>query len=1204
VRISKDVKEVSRDGLRNISQLRSRGRASEKYRSLSLEARKLVDDNVNQIFWLKNPERWNKKLDPKNPEDKPYQEKWLRIRDEVVMRRDWEKTAVEEKKEQKLRDHDDYKLDRQAADTARLLDKKATEPPKPIEEKFVFKKYGYNEKEYFIKVREFLGENKSPVEAAKKFCVDLNDRELNHLASSSQGRNTLEILFNEMVPGLKDAKVLEQMDRILNVTTGFKETQKKTLEEQIPTAQGKGMEFLGEVKNELYGPYGANPADAAARYSKGLSKEFILKMRGEPNGMRGLLELYGAALGGLDKEEVKTEANRILNGIRGFRDWREPVEEREPLVFSRDLTGKAFLDTVKKEIGEREAMGLDRATAAEQLMKQISDRGLVNASKDSFGRRGLALIYKELTPGLQDKGVRTQADRILIAMGKLSDFTKVDKYIFPVSFTAAHAASITANLTEEGKINVKMNIAVWQDVHGANTFSKPYEEAKTLPDKTFQPEGLTLEPNQWIGFVRHDDGGYLCIRPALSLLELSNENYDKFISRISNIAFAAATPYLRLGGLATKGLSRVIEKTLEVATNVAFMGNIIVDENRGWIIDKWKENDLGRKFVNAWDAASRYAMTYGMLKTMATPLIGKMITSWKEIKSVSGEMTKEDRAIFQQINGKVERMDLLSKEIDKSTRTLETNKLNAKDMTAFSAMLTRHEALRAEIIATLTRTETNPNLANWVVERGVTGKEVEKWILSRPESAQRAFLERMKDMPFEGNVGGQRFCLRDIAHEIRMNKKLREWGISGEHGDFGGTGSKFEKDVAEAMGSTKKKGEDPRVDKAIKTHREGRRHHEPIEADDYIHEALDKLDATMDNLRTKESKFGYSDKVFTPKDAEETFVRLESDPRKAKAMDTVIECIIKDGDPALYRKEYRRWFDRYEAKHPSEKAGTPPRDKPPTTMAPGAATPLPELSYRIETNFTSAQVKDWRANNFWKTPSALLDMRGKEGFRVLVDNRTNQVIAAVSDYAQPVLHDRDGFKKLFEAKQDAVVRPDVEGRGLGKETLRMGVEKAESLGAEYVKFHASNGNSYQWMKRYEPVKSIAYDEGKGGELIFKLDDLKERIARKEPAVETRRMPEERPKTERPSEEVTKKIRIRDIDRKPRGTSQDVGKGDITKVEGVPRQKATLTEEVTSAKEEESLRQKREREIREIQTSISSGQKLGTGKKPVKESGET
>lgn len=203
---------------------------------------------------------------------------------------------------------------------------------------------------------------------------------------------------------------------------------------------------------------------------------------------------------------------------------------------------------------------------------------------------------------------------------------------------------------------------------------------------------------------------------------------------------------------------------------------------------------------------------------------------------------------------------------------------------------------------------------------------------------------------------------------------------------------------------------------------------------------------------------------------------------------------------------------------PQSKAIAPERPEAAGTLG---TTTQEKIQLSFETNFTGDQIKNWKANNFWKTPEELSSMRGKPGFYVVTDKKTNQVIAAYWDNSEKELIPTgsaraEGFAKLFDAKFNMVVRPDMEGKGIGTEIFRKMIEKAKSLGADYIRVNAATPSSFEWFEKYGQLKSGS--EGapgkRTGTLVFKTKDLEKKLSSKKGSlVETRVEPNERPRVE-------------------------------------------------------------------------------------------
>ena len=93
-------KEVSNGALKRIEFIDTNW-ARKEFGSLSPDAKQLIIQNVNNIFWLRNPERYNTKLDSSQPKDRAYIEKYNRILYSVIGetgKRYWERKVTANKK--------------------------------------------------------------------------------------------------------------------------------------------------------------------------------------------------------------------------------------------------------------------------------------------------------------------------------------------------------------------------------------------------------------------------------------------------------------------------------------------------------------------------------------------------------------------------------------------------------------------------------------------------------------------------------------------------------------------------------------------------------------------------------------------------------------------------------------------------------------------------------------------------------------------------------------------------------------------------------------------------------------------------------------------------------------------------------------------------------------------------------------------------
>ena len=108
-------KEVSNKALKRIEWIDTKW-ARKEYNSLSPDAKQFINDNVNNIFWLRNPERYKVKLDPSQPRDRSYVEKYNQILYSVIGetgKKYWERRVTEYKRHQKGAAEDAAKIVRE-----------------------------------------------------------------------------------------------------------------------------------------------------------------------------------------------------------------------------------------------------------------------------------------------------------------------------------------------------------------------------------------------------------------------------------------------------------------------------------------------------------------------------------------------------------------------------------------------------------------------------------------------------------------------------------------------------------------------------------------------------------------------------------------------------------------------------------------------------------------------------------------------------------------------------------------------------------------------------------------------------------------------------------------------------------------------------------------------------------------------------------
>jgi hypothetical protein len=713
--------DISRDALGRIEYI-DRTWAASEYRRLSPEAKRLFDDEVNKIFWLRNPERYNKKLDPSRLEDKPYRDSWVKI---------------------------------------------------------------------------------------------------SHSLIGSTGAQFWE------------NKVKEN----------------QSLREDI------------------------------RRYSDKLNESLNRQ---------------------LEKEKPLTSTERAVKGI-----------------LRQEYTGQEFLDYIEKSFKEPYA---EPEQVAFNIVRYAEQRHLVNASRDPKGKEGLFKLHELLISNPDNNEYIHQANRIIAAIGSLSDPSTglLDKpYVFPAEFTLFNSSHITARLTEDNKIWVKLTE---HSIAG-------HPEALSLGGEAFT-KGIILEPHEWVRFKLYDEGGITVCRPAIYLLQLSNKSTKETWSNIINVGSLGLPggPLFRVGGIIGKTGSRVLtvlsklEKAADIAANGFMLGNIAVRENRGWIIKNYGDN--GRKFIEYFDIATIVATCYGVGKALSTPVmrksLEKMIKNWDDIKKTG--VDSEDIAKISEIDKSVNQFKAVLKECDEIEDTVKVVDEGAeRTVHVDDSVSTRlentqvREAARVldrtqEINNVLRNIETDPDFIVWRQKRNISENEFRNWIHSIPEESRIDIMERILDKSSTNSLRIKRFVLRDAAHEIRVNKELKKMGIDQVHGDFIGPGHKGKEGIAELLSRQSDKG-DPAVKAAVDAHGDGRIHHNPVSADDHLHQALDQYDAVTDKMRTEPEYGGYRKDTMKDDEIRRIFVDGEKDVFKKRAMEAVLDYKEKGVDPKRVRREYHEFFD-------------------------------------------------------------------------------------------------------------------------------------------------------------------------------------------------------------------------------------------------------------------------------------------------------
>lgn len=648
-----------------------------EYRNLSPEARRKVDDTVNNIFAVREPgfdaQRTGRKLDDKNPDHKPYIEKWLSIRDEVMT---WvskdgktekgyrEGEAAKDKASRKERNAVPRKSggERSASATdsgnswwedetakdktqRKELRKEREAVPRQTDQKTVSTWW---EDETAKDKVQLMGKtdhgqiknavlehfNKTGfdrVRAAMNICSDLKDKDISNLKKTREGMDTLLILSGIIISS-KDIKAQKEAARILFSDTSMP----PVLLSSLQMSQGilregyNGKGFLTEINKE-FASHKGEEATAALNFaqSQRLTKEHILVARETQEGLKGLTEirkwLATGSFEGKDKENAEKQLNRISEALV---PGSTPEKTKTPAYGRLDYlgSGKELHNFIKSELANESS----RETAATNTSKGLSDENLSAAVKNPEGKMGILSIYKALVDGKSEEA-RLHANRILKILQSLEDPGKLEKRIeqgkvpvFPIRMTYTTSAKPFATLTKDGQINVSMR-------NEEANYDMTKGETKTLPREVFLYGGKNFKPEEVVGFKFYPEG-YTVYRPAAYLLHINNLSVSDTMSKAVEAGLIGLGGPIPKGQI-LKGAFGLAERGVAKAATALWGASVVVNENKEWLIDKYGDN--GRNFIQVMDRAKQYAEIYGMARAMASPVAEKLSTAWNDLRGKS-----------------------------------------------------------------------------------------------------------------------------------------------------------------------------------------------------------------------------------------------------------------------------------------------------------------------------------------------------------------------------------------------------------------------------------------------------------------------------------------------------------------------------------------------------------------------------------------
>ncbi|GCD20890.1 hypothetical protein CTKZ_24520 [Cellulomonas algicola] len=265
-----------------------------------------------------------------------------------------------------------------------------------------------------------------------------------------------------------------------------------------------------------------------------------------------------------------------------------------------------------------ELWSTDRDDVALAICTALDDAalGVLVASED--GRRLVDRMFDELTSGSVGDDEQQQADRLLRTKGATRSPESFEQAlatakVFPFrlpGITVMSDAIIQAERRPEGRIWVKQPVRVQYDEMFA-------EETRTLPLDVFI-SGIELPEDEIVGVRLYDLGGTLVHRPALILLQLSNEADTRTLTKIAEVAGIGLT--LGTGSLAGLGIeASMTARVLLWADRAALaLGTIasVVAEHRGEIVER--HGDTGRTFLRYVDMVQSATAIYGFARTALT----------------------------------------------------------------------------------------------------------------------------------------------------------------------------------------------------------------------------------------------------------------------------------------------------------------------------------------------------------------------------------------------------------------------------------------------------------------------------------------------------------------------------------------------------------------------------------------------------------
>jgi hypothetical protein len=363
-----------------------------------------------------------------------------------------------------------------------------------------------------------------------------------------------------------------------------------------------------------------------------------------------------------------------------------------------------------------------------------------------------------------------------------------------------------------------------------------------------------------------------------------------------------------------------------------------------------------------------------------------------------------------------------------------------------------------------------------------------------------------------------------------VNKELRKMGIDQLHGDFIGPGNKAKPGIAEILSRNAQKGDEV-VDAAVKAHGEGRVHHNPVTADDYLHQALDQYDAVRDPLRATEG-YGYRKSTMEHEDIRKIFVTNEENIYKKKAMEAILDYKEKGIEPSKVRREYQDFFVNAKTQERiTPRDGTQPSPEYSTTQLQpkkdfnGLSQTKPPLPYsKINVKYLGDDIADklnqmgvdeklldeyiWRLN--WESskadPTEIALGRVQEGVKKTINEQVNTSLMLGENLSSKLVrygYDPSDISASINELSEKGIRPSQIRETLRKETLLMDYLRDQLYGGSQVDARismiVSDGNVRSaikqklWENMVEEWNHNNPKFGPGAERLAKFSDEAEQM---------------------------------------------------------------------------------------------------------------